>query len=202
MEPVGSCRGEKKRKGIEMKVQIDGSILELVEGDVTLQETEAIVNAANTGLRGGGGVDGAIHRAGGPQIMEECRRIGGCPTGEARITSGGRLKAKYVIHAVGPVYSGGKHGEAALLASAYRSSLVLASQHGVKSLAFPSLSTGAYGYPLREATSIALNTVIEYLKEHPGIDLVRFVLFGQTAYEAYQKALEQICQERGMSPKR
>ncbi len=182
-----------------MKVQIDGSILELVEGDVTLQETEAIVNAANTGLRGGGGVDGAIHRAGGPQIMEECRRIGGCPTGEARITSGGRLKAKYVIHAVGPVYSGGKHGEAALLASAYRSSLVLASQHSVKSLTFPSLSTGAYGYPLKEAASIALNTVIEYLKECPGIDLVRFVLFGQAAYDTYQRALEQICQERGMS---
>jgi O-acetyl-ADP-ribose deacetylase (regulator of RNase III) len=185
-----------------MKVQIDGSILELVEGDVTLQETEAIVNAANSGLRGGGGVDGAIHRAGGPQIMEECRRIGGCPTGEARITSGGRLKAKHVIHAVGPVYSGGKHGEAALLALAYRSSLAVASQHGVKSLAFPSLSTGAYGYPLGEAASIALNTVIEYLKERPGIDLVRFVLFGQAAYETYRKALEQICQERGLSPNR
>jgi O-acetyl-ADP-ribose deacetylase len=134
--------------------------------------------------------------------MEECRRIGGCPTGEARITSGGRLKAKHVIHAVGPVYSGGKHGEAALLASAYRSSLAVASQHGVKSLAFPSLSTGAYGYPLGEAASIALNTVIEYLKERPGIDLVRFVLFGQAAYETYRKALEQICQERGLSPNR
>ncbi len=184
-----------------MKVRIGGSILELVEGDITLQETEAIVNAANSGLRGGGGVDGAIHRAGGPQIMEDCRRIGGCPTGEARITSGGRLKAKYVIHAVGPVYSGGKHKEAALLASAYQSSLALASQHGIKSLAFPSLSTGAYGYPLKEAASIALNTEIEYLKEHPGIDLVRFVLFGQAAYEIYQKALEEICQERGLSAK-
>lgn len=184
-----------------MKVQIEGSILELVEGDITLQETEAIVNAANSGLRGGGGVDGAIHRAGGPQIMEECRKIGGCPTGEARITSGGKLKAKYVIHAVGPVYSGGEHGEAALLASAYRNSLTLASQHGIKSLAFPSLSTGAYGYPLREAASIALNAVIEYLKEHPEIELVRFVLYGQTAYEAYQKALEQISHERGLSAK-
>ncbi len=184
-----------------MKVRMGGSILELVEGDITLQETEAIVNAANSGLRGGGGVDGAIHRAGGPQIMEECRRIGGCPTGEARITSGGRLKAKYVIHAVGPVYSGGKHKEAALLASAYQSSLALASQHGIKSLAFPSLSTGAYGYPLREAAFIALNTVIEYLQEHPGIALARFVLFGQTAYETYLKALEQICGERGLSTK-
>jgi len=182
-----------------MKVPIDGSILELVEGDITLQGTEAIVNAANTGLRGGGGVDGAIHRAGGPQIMEECRKIGGCPTGEARITRGGRLKAKYVIHAVGPVYSGGKHGEAALLASAYRSSLKLASQDGIKSLAFPSLSTGAYGYPLEEAASVALNTAIEYLKEHPEIDLVRFVLFGQAAHETYQMVLERICQERGLS---
>lgn len=133
--------------------------------------------------------------------MEECRKIGGCPTGEARITSGGNLKAKYVIHAVGPVYSGGKRGEAALLASAYRNSLTLASQHGIKSLAFPSLSTGAYGYPLPEAASIALNAVIEYLKEHPGIDLVRFVLYGQSAYEAYRKALEQISHERGLSAK-
>jgi len=184
-----------------MKVQIEGSILELVEGDITLQETEAIVNAANSGLRGGGGVDGAIHRAGGPQIMEECRKIGGCPTGEARITSGGRLKARYVIHAVGPVYSGGEHGEAALLASAYRNSLRLASQHVIKSLAFPSLSTGAYGYPLKKAASIALNTVIEYLKEHPEIDLVRFVLFGQTAYQTFRKTLEEICPEGGLSPK-
>ena len=184
-----------------MKVKINGSILELVEGDITVQETEAIVNAANSGLRGGGGVDGAIHRAGGPQIMEECRKIGGCPTGEARITSGGRLKARYVIHAVGPVYSGGEHGEASLLASAYRNSLRLASQHVIKSLTFPSLSTGAYGYPLKKAASIALNTVIEYLKEHREIDLVRFVLYGQTAYEAYQKALEQISHERGLSAK-
>ena len=180
-----------------MSIQIDGSDLELVEGDITLQDTEAIVNAANSGLRGGGGVDGAIHRAGGPQIMEECRRIAGCPTGEARITTGGRLKAKYVIHAVGPIYSGGKRGEAELLASAYRYSLRLADEHGIRSVAFPSLSTGAYGYPLEEAASIALKAVIDHLKAHPGIDLVRFVLFGQPAFETYQGTLEKIVAEEG-----
>ena len=175
-----------------MRIQIEGRALELVEGDITLQDTEAIVNAANSGLRGGGGVDGAIHRSGGPQIMEECRRIGGCPTGEARITTGGRLKAKYVIHAVGPIHSGGKRGEAELLASAYRYSLKLAAELGIQSIAFPSLSTGAYGYPLEEAASIALETVIDYLKAHPGIALVRFVLYGQTAFQTYQRALKQI----------
>ncbi|MDH7500502.1 MAG: macro domain-containing protein, partial [candidate division NC10 bacterium] len=127
-----------------------------------------------------------------PTIMEECRKIGGCPTGEARITAGGRLRAKYVIHAVGPIYRGGKAGEAELLASAYRSSLELASEHGIKSLAFPSLSTGAYGYPLEEAARIALQTVIEYLKAHPEVALVRFVLFGQAAYQAFQRRLEKI----------
>jgi O-acetyl-ADP-ribose deacetylase (regulator of RNase III) len=178
-----------------MQVMINRSKLELIEGDITLQDTEAIVNAANTGLRGGGGVDGAIHRAGGPAIMEECRKIGGCPTGEARITTGGRLKARYVIHAVGPVYAGGQRGEALLLASAYRRSLQLASERGIKSLAFPSLSTGAYGYPLAEAAPIALRTVMDYLADHPEIELVRFVLFGQEAFRAYQQALEKILQE-------
>jgi len=178
-----------------MQVMINRSKLELIEGDITLQDTEAIVNAANTGLRGGGGVDGAIHRAGGPAIMEECRKIGGCPTGEARITTGGRLKARYVIHAVGPVYAGGQRGEALLLASAYRRSLQSASERGIKSLAFPSLSTGAYGYPLAEAAPIALRTVMDYLADHPEIELVRFVLFGQEAFRAYQQALEKILQE-------
>ena len=183
-----------------MRVQINGSTLELLEGDITVQDTEAIINAANSGLHGGGGVDGAIHRAGGPEIMEECRKIGGCPTGEARITSGGRLKAKYVIHAVGPIYSGGRRGEAELLASAYRNSLKLASAHGIRSLAFPSLSTGAYGYPLREAAAIALKTTIAYLKAHPGIELVRFVLFGQEAYETFQGALEEVTPRRDQAP--
>lgn len=173
-----------------MQVMIGKSRLELVQGDITEQDTEAIVNAANSSLLGGGGVDGAIHRAGGPQILEECRKIGGCPPGEARITSGGRLKAKYVIHAVGPIYRGGQSGEAQTLANAYRNSLALASEHGIKSVAFPSISTGAYGYPIDKAAAIALRTVMEYLQTHPEIELVRFVLFGQSAYDAYRKALE------------
>jgi len=175
-----------------MKVTVDRAILELVEGDITHQETEAIVNAANSGLRGGGGVDGAIHREGGPRIMEECRKIGGCPTGEARLTGGGRLKSKYVIHAVGPVYFDGKQGEPELLAGAYESCLQLASRHGITSLSFPSLSTGAYRYPIGEAARIALRTVMEYLKGHEDITLVRIVLFGKEAYKAYEAALKEL----------
>jgi O-acetyl-ADP-ribose deacetylase (regulator of RNase III) len=173
-------------------VRIGTSRLELVEGDITRQGTEAIVNAANTTLLGGGGVDGAIHRAGGPQILEECRKIGGCPTGEARITTGGRLKARWVIHTVGPVYRDGKHREPELLASAYRNSLRLASEKGIKSVAFPSISTGAYGYPLADAARIALGTAFEYLKDHPEITLVRCVLFGQAALRSYEGALEEL----------
>jgi O-acetyl-ADP-ribose deacetylase (regulator of RNase III) len=174
-----------------MQVSVGKSKLELVQGDITQQDTEAIVNAANSTLMGGGGVDGAIHRAGGPQILKECVKIGGCPAGQARITSGGRLKAKYVIHTVGPVYHGGTHGEAEILASAYHSSLELASEHGVKTVAFPSISTGAYGYPIDEAAHVALETVLMYLRSHPEIELVRFVLFGSAAYEVYEKALDE-----------
>ncbi len=170
-------------------VQIGSSWLELVEGDITRQDTEAIVNAANQTLLGGGGVDGAIHRAGGPRILAECRKIGGCPTGEARITTGGDLKAKWVIHTVGPVYRDGTRGEAALLAKAYQSSLALAAEHGITSLAFPSISTGAYGYPFPEAARIALGTTIAFLKGNSPVELVRFVLFGQAAYQAYDQAL-------------
>ena len=170
-------------------VQIGVSRLELIEGDITAQDTEAIVNAANSSLLGGGGVDGAIHRAGGPQILEECRKIGGCPTGEARITTGGRLPAKWVIHTVGPIYREGKHGQADLLAGAYRNSLRLASERGIKSVAFPSISTGAYGYPLAEAAHIALTTTIDHVRAHPDITLVRFVLFGQAALRTYEAAL-------------
>ena len=162
-----------------MEVKIAGARLELVEGDITRQDTDAIVNAANTSLLGGGGVDGAIHRAGGPKILEECRRIGGCPTGEARLTTGGNLQARYVIHTVGPVYRGGGQREAELLASCYRESLKLASGKGLTSVAFPSISTGAYGYPLADAARIALKTVLDYLAQHPEIKLVRFVLFGR-----------------------
>jgi O-acetyl-ADP-ribose deacetylase (regulator of RNase III) len=172
--------------------KIGTSALELVEGDITTQETEAIVNAANSSLLGGGGVDGAIHRAGGPQILEECRKIGGCPTGEARVTTGGRLPAKWVIHTVGPVYHDGRQGEAGLLAGAYRNSLGLASARGIKTVAFPSISTGAYGYPIADAARIALTTVRDYLKAHPEIALVRFVLFGDAASQAYEAALTEL----------
>jgi O-acetyl-ADP-ribose deacetylase len=175
-----------------MEVKVGASTLELVEGDITRQDTDAVVNAANAALRPGGGVDGAIHRAGGPGIEAECRRLGGCPTGEARITTGGNLKAKYVIHTVGPVYQDGGHGEPELLASCYRESLKLASAQGIKSLAFPSISTGVYGYPLEDAARIALKTVTGYLGHHPEIERVRLVLFGQAAYEVYARALEEL----------
>ncbi|MDO8141062.1 MAG: O-acetyl-ADP-ribose deacetylase [Candidatus Brocadiales bacterium] len=175
-----------------VKVNINKAVLELIEGDITEQETDAVVNAANSSLLGGGGVDGAIHRAGGPKILEDCRKLGGCPTGEARITTGGDLKAKYVIHTVGPVYSGGNRREAELLANAYKNSLSLASQYKLKSVAFPSISTGAYGYPVNEAATVALKTVIQYLKTHADIEMVRFVLFGMKAYQAYDKALQEL----------
>jgi O-acetyl-ADP-ribose deacetylase (regulator of RNase III) len=178
--------------GVEMQTRIKGAVLELVEGDITKQDTEAIVNAANSSLLGGGGVDGAIHRVGGPQILAECRRLGGCATGDARITTGGRLMARYVIHAVGPVYRReGAERAATLLSSAYRCSLELATEHRVQSVAFPSISTGAYGYPMEEAAPVALQTVVDYLaaQEQEGIQLVRFVLYGWQAYEVYQRAL-------------
>lgn len=164
--------------------------MELTEGDITEQETDAIVNAANSSLLGGGGVDGAIHRAGGPAILEACKKLGGCPTGEARITAGGDLKAKYVIHTVGPVYHDGKKNEPELLANAYKNSLALALQYKLRSVAFPSISTGAYGYPLNEAAVIALKTVITYLKTHTGIQVVRFVLFNLKAYQIYENSLK------------
>lgn len=177
-----------------MKVQINRSTLELVEGDITQQATDAIVNAANSGLRGGGGVDGAIHRAGGPEIMAECRRIGFCPTGSAVITTGGRLAARYVIHAVGPIWRGGNEGEPELLRSAYLSSLKLADEHGLKSIAFPSLSTGAYGYPMQPASQIALQTIVDYLRSDTGIERVVFVLWGQTAFNVYADTLAKLLQ--------
>jgi O-acetyl-ADP-ribose deacetylase (regulator of RNase III) len=173
-----------------MEVRINKSILSIVEGDITRQDTAAIVNAANKSLLGGGGVDGAIHRAGGPKILEECKKIGRCETGQAVITTGGNLKAKYVIHTVGPVYRDGLEPE--LLQSAYLNSLKLASSRGIKSIAFPSISTGAYGYPIEEAAEIALKTAIKYLKEYTDIELIRFVLFGQKAYEVYEKTLKKL----------
>ncbi|GBD26481.1 O-acetyl-ADP-ribose deacetylase [bacterium HR30] len=174
------------------EARIGTAVIQLVQGDITQQDTEAIVNAANRSLRGGGGVDGAIHRAGGPQILEECKKLGGCETGDAKTTSGGRLKAKYVIHAVGPIYRGGKHGEAELLASAYRRSLEEAAAHNVTSIAFPSISTGAYGYPIEEASRIALETVMNQLPRFPGIKLVRFVLFTKNDLQVYETQLDKI----------
>jgi len=168
-----------------MEVNIGNSILALIQGDITGEETDALVNAANSGLVGGGGVDGAIHRAGGPAIMAECREIGGCTPGQAVITTGGNLKARYVIHTVGPVYRGGSHGEAEILASAYRESLKLASARKLKSLAFPAISAGVYGYPLQEAARIALSTVVDYLKTRQDVELVRFVLYGRTTFDTF-----------------
>lgn len=176
-----------------MEVKINGSTLSVAEGDITFEETDAIVNAANSRLAGGGGVDGAIHRAGGPAIMEETRKkYDGCPTGKAVITGGGKLPAKFVIHAVGPVYRDGKRGEPELLRSAYLESLRLASANGIKSISFPALSAGAYGYPLVEAARIALTTAAGYLKKHPEIELVRFVLFGKQAYGVFEEELKKI----------
>ena len=175
-----------------MKVTINKSTLELVQGDITQQDTEAIGNAANSALRGGGGVDGAIHRAGGPTIMQECRRIGSCPTGSAVITGAGNLEAKHVLHAVGPIYRGGGHREAELLAGAYQGCLELATEHQIKSVAFPSISTGVYGYPVDEAARVALRTVIDYLNEHAEIEWVRFVLFDGRTYGVYETALRDL----------
>ena len=173
--------------------EVAGTRIELVQGDITQQTTDAIVNAANTTLLGGGGVDGAIHRAGGPGILQECRRLGGCPTGDARITTAGRLPARFVIHAVGPVYRDGRHGEPALLASAYRRSLEVAIQQQLRSVAFPSISTGAYGYPIGEAAPLVLRTVSDFLEAQPGqLDVVRFVLFSTGDLRVYGAALARL----------
>lgn len=164
------------------------ALIELVQGDITRETVDAIVNAANQHLAGGGGVDGAIHRAGGPEIMKELKeKYTGCPTGSAVITGAGRLGAKYVIHAVGPRWRGGGHGEAEVLASAYRTSLVLAADHGCRTVAFPSISTGIYGYPLELAAPVALRTVRDFLAKQPAFERIRFVLFDETTLEAYQK---------------
>jgi len=173
---------------------INGVTLALMRGNIVEVQVDAIVNAANSGLRGGGGVDGAIHRAGGPGIMEACRKIGGCPTGSAVATTAGRLPAKYVFHAVGPIYTGSPD-DARLLASAYQSCLDLAEQHQVKSIAFPSLSTGIYGYPLELAAPIALRTIIEHIKRPTSLQQVVIVLFGEASFKVHEKALAEITRE-------
>jgi O-acetyl-ADP-ribose deacetylase len=170
---------------------INGVTLALIQGNIVEVQVDAIVNAANSGLRGGGGVDGAIHRAGGPSIMEECRQIGGCSTGSAVMTTGGKLPAKYVFHAVGPIYSGNRDDER-LLTSAYQSCLNLAEQYQVKSIAFPSLSTGIYGYPLELAAVIALRTIIEHIRKPTNLQQVMMVLFGENAYKLHEQALNEL----------
>jgi O-acetyl-ADP-ribose deacetylase (regulator of RNase III) len=177
------------------EVTVGKARLAIIQGDITRQATDAIVNAANSSLMGGGGVDGAIHRAGGPAILEECKQIvakqGRLPTGQAVITTGGKLPAKYVIHTVGPVWRGGNNKEAALLESAYRESLKLAAEHKLTSISFPSISTGAYGYPLAEAAEIALRTTASFLnKQATSLKEVVFVLFDGRSYQAYATALE------------
>ena len=176
---------------------INHTKLSLIQGDITAQDTDAIVNAANSCLMGGGGVDGAIHKVGGPTILEECKRIraelgGPLPTGEAVITTGGNLKARYVIHTVGPVWYGGSRGEARLLAKAYRNSLQLAVDKGLNTVSLPSISTGAYGYPLKEASEVALSTVIGVLREGLSLDEVVVVLYDSRILQVYHDALERL----------
>lgn len=163
------------------------AVIEITEGDITRLKVDAIVNAANSSLLGGGGVDGAIHRAAGPKLLEECRTLNGCPTGSAKITKGYNLPAKYVIHTVGPVWHGGGRNEDNLLASCYSNSLKLAEEFGLKSIAFPAISTGVYSFPLERATEIAFRTVTDFLKKEGSIEKVIFVCFGETAFDVYEK---------------
>ena len=169
--------------------------IELLEGDITRQAVDAIVNAANSSLLGGGGVDGAIHRAAGPQLLEECRTLGGCPTGQAKITKGYQLPARFVIHAVGPVYEDGRHGEPDLLRSCYETSLRLAEQNACKTIAFPAISCGVYGYPMADAARIALTATADWLASHSLPETVRFVLFGPSAYTVWKDVYETLCRK-------
>jgi O-acetyl-ADP-ribose deacetylase (regulator of RNase III) len=179
-----------------MERVINKTRLSLVQGDITRQETDAIVNAANSSLMGGGGVDGAIHRAVGTVILEDCKKIvaqsGRLPSGQAVVTTGGNLKARFVIHTVGPIWHGGKKGEPETLASAYRESLQKAVEHKLRSVSFPSISTGVYGYPVDQAAKVAIGTVIGFLKRDESLQEVVFVLFDSRTFDAYRRALEEL----------
>lgn len=172
-----------------MQKEINESVLELIRGDITEQDTDAIVNAANSSLLGGGGVDGAIHRAGGPIILEECRKLDGCPTGEAKTTSAGNMKASYVIHTVGPVWHGGTQNELALLKSCYLRSMQEAERCKLSSISFPSISTGVYRFPVKQASEIALKTVVDYLNGTTNIKRVVFVLFSEKDLNVFNETL-------------
>ena len=171
-----------------MKKNLDSKI-DIVRGDITKRAVDAVVNAANTTLLGGGGVDGAIHRAAGPELLAECRTLGGCKAGEAKITRGYRLPARFVIHTVGPIWRGGQDGEPETLANCYRNSLQVAVENGIKTIAFPAISCGAYGYPLQEAAQIAVKTTREFLTAEDKINKVIFVLWNDDIYEAYRRIL-------------
>ncbi|WP_213975309.1 O-acetyl-ADP-ribose deacetylase [Tepidanaerobacter acetatoxydans] len=168
--------------------------IQVVLGDITKTKVDAIVNAANNTLLGGGGVDGAIHRAAGPELLEECRKLNGCKTGEAKITKGYKLPAKYVIHTVGPVWQGGNANEDELLASCYRNSLELAVKNGIKTIAFPSISTGAYRFPLNRASKIAMREILNFLKDNGSIEKVYMVCFDEKTMKAYTEALQELSQ--------
>ena len=175
-----------------MKNEAIKNRIKIVEGDITKHAVDAIVNAANTTLLGGGGVDGAIHDGAGPELLEECRKLGGCPTGQAKITKAYRLPAKWVIHTAGPVWRDGNHGEDKLLANCYRNSLALAQEHGLKTIAFPSISTGAYGFPMERAARIAVRETKSFLAKAVKVESVLMVCFGRQAYRVYSNALEEI----------
>lgn len=179
-----------------MKTYIGKTLLQVVQGDITAQDTEAVVNAANSSLMGGAGVDGAIHRAGGPLILEECIKIraaqGGCPTGQAVLTGGGKLKASYVIHAVGPIWHGGKNNEYELLHDAYWNSLTIAKENGIRSVSFPSISTGAYCFPVAQAARIAVGTVLDFVKKEGSFSEIRFILYTDQPQKEFEAALKEL----------